>query len=127
MPHILHYRSKCPAGNNPGCHAYGPTNHPSYTSNHSSSHQHVRGASNPQLHFFYRLLLITLLCAFTTFSPARASGLDPVQYVQTTNAQGYFPLVQNTDTTPLFVDPADWPGVLRAATDLQTDITRVTN
>ncbi len=37
-----------------------------------------------------------------------------------------FPLVSQTVAAPLFLDPADHAGVLRAAADLQTDIEKVT-
>ncbi len=38
-----------------------------------------------------------------------------------------FPLVTPEQTAPLWTDAADWPGVVRAAHDLQADIERVTN
>src|SRR6187549_2952446 len=41
-------------------------------------------------------------------------------------APGAFPLVTETAAAPLFVASADWPGVIRAAGDLQADIQRVT-
>jgi hypothetical protein len=39
---------------------------------------------------------------------------------------GAFPLVSASAAASIFVDPADWPGVRRAAGDLQADIERVT-
>jgi hypothetical protein len=39
---------------------------------------------------------------------------------------GAFPLVDASSAAPLYTDAADWPGVRRAAGDLQTDIERVT-
>jgi hypothetical protein len=41
-------------------------------------------------------------------------------------ATGAFPLVSASSATPLCVDAAEWPGVSRAAGDLQADIERVT-
>ena len=38
---------------------------------------------------------------------------------------GAFPLVAGTTAAPLFVAAGDWPGVIRAAADLQADIERV--
>src|SRR5439155_8954291 len=39
---------------------------------------------------------------------------------------GSFPFVHGRQAAPLFVDKADYPGVLRAAGDLQADVERVT-
>ena len=39
---------------------------------------------------------------------------------------GGFPLELNKQAAPIFLDSADWPGVLRAGADLQSDIERVT-
>jgi hypothetical protein len=41
-------------------------------------------------------------------------------------ASGCFPLEQNKQSAPIFLDQADWPGVLRAGADLQADVERVT-
>jgi hypothetical protein len=46
-------------------------------------------------------------------------------YVQFAPAPGKFPLVANRTAATLIVDPADWPGVIRAAKDLQSDIQKV--
>src|ERR1700728_3403970 len=53
-------------------------------------------------------------------------GLGEPRYVKTTAAAGSFPLVHDGTAARLSVDPNDWPGVIRAAHDLQTDIQRVT-
>ena len=39
---------------------------------------------------------------------------------------GSFPLVNAKQPAPIFLDPSDWPGVLRAGGDLQADVERVT-
>ena len=39
---------------------------------------------------------------------------------------GSFQLLANKQSAPIFLDPADWPGVLRAGGDLQADVERVT-
>ncbi len=39
---------------------------------------------------------------------------------------GSFPLLAAKQPAPIFLDPADWPGVLRAGADLQADVERVT-
>ena len=41
-------------------------------------------------------------------------------------APGSFPLEASKQSAPIFLDPADWPGVLRAGGDLQADVERVT-
>src|SRR5947207_2179125 len=55
--------------------------------------------------------------------PVAAYALGQPRYVDTTSTPGSFPLVR----AAIFVDPADWPGVTRAASDLRADIGRVTN
>jgi hypothetical protein len=54
-----------------------------------------------------------------------ALGQPP--YVAFTPANGSFPLAENNRAATLWVDPADWPGVVRAVGDLQADVHRVTN
>ena len=46
--------------------------------------------------------------------------------VSETAESGSFPLEVNRQAAPLTLDPADWPGVLRAGADLQADVERVT-
>lgn len=65
--------------------------------------------------------LVALVIA-TAVSPAHAAD----SYVSATPTPGAFPIAQGPATATLYVDPADWPGVARAATDLQADIQRVT-
>ncbi|HEX4006537.1 MAG TPA: glycosyl hydrolase 115 family protein [Acidobacteriaceae bacterium] len=67
-----------------------------------------------------------LLTAFIAIAPACAHALNQPQYVRFTPGPGAFTLAANGAATPICVDPADWPGVLRAAHDLQQDIHRVT-
>jgi len=47
-------------------------------------------------------------------------------YVQTQASPGAFAVAQRGTTANVFADPADWPGVVRAAGDLSADIERVT-
>jgi hypothetical protein len=70
-----------------------------------------------------RLLLCGVLCLA---SSAPAWALGQPSYVTTATAPGAVPLVRGQQTTPIWVDAADWPGVVRAAGDLQADIRRVT-
>ena len=56
----------------------------------------------------------------------QAFSIGQTQYVRTVSERGAFPVVQLNRAATILVDPADWPGVLRAAGDLQSDIVRVT-
>src|SRR5580698_176117 len=67
-----------------------------------------------------RLLLAGLLLT------ANLWALGGPRYVETSSRPGTFPLVENGSAAALRVDAADWPGVLRAARDLQADVNRVT-
>jgi hypothetical protein len=69
-------------------------------------------------------LLLILLGGLSIHSSAFAIGQE--QYVQTASEKNSFPIVQNKLAATIYVDPADWPGVIRAAKDLQSDIARVT-
>jgi len=55
--------------------------------------------------------------------PAHPLGGAPE--VGFTAAPGTFPLVDRDAAAPLWVDAHDWPGVIRAAGDLQADVERV--
>jgi Glycosyl hydrolase family 115/Gylcosyl hydrolase family 115 C-terminal domain len=59
--------------------------------------------------------------------PAIAHAIGQPRYILTQPAPGAFAVVQQKLAAPILVDSADWPGVLRAATDLQADIARVTS
>jgi hypothetical protein len=71
------------------------------------------------LAFCLLLLLVPALASL----PALALGQPKV--VETTAAAGSLRLVQGGAAAPLVVDSADFPGVIRAAHDLQADIERV--
>jgi hypothetical protein len=68
------------------------------------------------------------LCLFAAFLASFAFGFgalgDPVLLVDSA-APGAFPLVTESAAAALFVAQADWPGVIRAASDLQADVERV--
>src|ERR1051325_8057682 len=66
----------------------------------------------------FLLLIAAHPCAF---------ALGQLQYIETHFTPGCFPIVNETSVATLFVDSNDFPGVIRAANDLQTDIARVTN
>lgn len=73
-----------------------------------------RGASS--------IAIIALLWAISGFAAVSAGPA----FVTTTATPGAFPLHVSGVSTPLFVDAADYPGVLRAAAELRTDVERVT-
>ena len=54
-------------------------------------------------------------------------ALGQVQYVVDTYSQGCFSIVKKNAAANLYVDANDFAGVVRAAGDLQADITRVTS
>ncbi|MCC3158562.1 glycosyl hydrolase 115 family protein [Hymenobacter sp. 15J16-1T3B] len=81
---------------------------------------------------FYSLRLswlpVLLVWLLTAARPALAGPAVPGAdtYVSADKGKGRFPLVAGGQAAPLFASAADWPGVLRAARDLQADIQRVT-
>jgi hypothetical protein len=69
-------------------------------------------------------LAITTLCLLA-FS-ARAFAIGAPRYVESVFHPGDFALVEQGRAVPLRVDSNDYAGVVRAVTDLQGDVTRVT-
>jgi hypothetical protein len=71
-----------------------------------------------------------LLCALFLLAYTRSWAESPTglgeQYVSAKKSKGGFTLAASGKTAPLFASAQDWPGVLRAAKDLQADINRVT-
>jgi Glycosyl hydrolase family 115/Gylcosyl hydrolase family 115 C-terminal domain/Glycosyl hydrolase family 67 N-terminus len=55
-----------------------------------------------------------------------AYAIGQARYILDRPSAGAFPIVQSKTATPILIDPTDWPGVARAAADLQADIERVT-
>ena len=64
---------------------------------------------------------VVLLCPAGAFA-----ALGRPDVVTTTPSAGAVVLAHGERRAPLFLDAADWPGVLRAARDLQADVERVT-
>ncbi len=69
-----------------------------------------------------------VLSAVAAFIPAvrPAAAFGQEQYVRFSPASDSFTVVNASTTSPIYVDPKDWPGVLRAANDLSNDIKDVT-
>src|SRR5580693_3536808 len=73
-----------------------------------------------------RVIKLLLLLLLGLLSVSRKSfALGEVQYVENSPSRGSFALV-GADTAAILVDSNDWPGVVRAAHDLQADVARVT-
>jgi hypothetical protein len=68
----------------------------------------------------------TIVYAASALAPRAAWALGQEQYVQFAQAPGSFTVVNGTTTAAIYVDAKDWPGVLRAAKDLSSDITAIT-
>ncbi|MEO8593474.1 MAG: glycosyl hydrolase 115 family protein [Candidatus Solibacter sp.] len=66
-----------------------------------------------------RLIILALCLASNGFA------LGQARYVLNTGAPGSFPLVQNKTAAAIYVDAADYAGVVRAAGDLAADVQRV--
>jgi glycosyl hydrolase family 115 (putative glucuronidase)/glycosyl hydrolase family 115 len=60
-------------------------------------------------------------------APAPLPPPDTTSYVAVTPGPGFFPLVAAGRAAPLWLSDGDYPGVIRAARDLQGDIRRVTD
>jgi hypothetical protein len=71
------------------------------------------------------LLLLTLLLKDRGAPALAAAPLAADTIVTETAGPGDFPLVRERTAAPIFLADADYSGVLRAATDLQADIERV--
>jgi hypothetical protein len=66
--------------------------------------------------------LVALAAVSAVFAPQSALALGQEQYVQFSVAKGSFAVVDAKTNSTIYVDPSDWPGVLRAANDLASDI-----
>jgi hypothetical protein len=74
-------------------------------------------------HAFKVCILLALTVAV---APEKTRAIDGVSFVSGTATSGSFPLVAGRAPAAIHVDSADWPGVVRAAGDLQADVNRVT-
>src|SRR4030095_7839568 len=72
-----------------------------------------------------KLSFLLALLAAVAFPP-NLLAIGRTRYVETTASRGSFPLVGSRGASPIYVDARDWPGVIRAVSDLQADIQRVT-
>jgi glycosyl hydrolase family 115 (putative glucuronidase)/glycosyl hydrolase family 115 len=74
--------------------------------------------------FLVAICRATLFIALASYSQA-AFALGEPNYVEAAASPGSFALVADT-VAGILVDANDWPGVIRAANDLATDVNRVT-
>jgi hypothetical protein len=58
-------------------------------------------------------------------APSARAALGERSIVAFEPSPGAFPVVDGGAAAPLLVDPGDWPGVVRVARDLQSDVERV--
>src|SRR5215469_8526216 len=77
--------------------------------------------------FSSHILRIGALALFCLLASCHAGAIGQERYVETSHKQSDFSIVEKKMATPLYVDSGDYPGVIRAAKDLQADIERVTN
>ena len=71
-------------------------------------------------------ILFALAAASPILVPHRAWALGQEQYVQFAPALGGFAIVNADTVATIYLDAKDWPGVLRAAKDLASDIKDIT-
>jgi hypothetical protein len=81
-----------------------------------------------------KIIITVVMCLFsfsfsscvTAVEESKVSAIDQQQYVETVPSEGSLMLAQKGEMAVLYVDSNDWPGVVRAAGDLQSDVNRVT-
>jgi len=68
-----------------------------------------------------------LFCSLSIlFLSDRGNALEKKDYVKFATSKDSFAIVEKKQASPFYVDSSDYPGVLRAANDLRTDIATVT-
>ena len=74
------------------------------------------------------LLVCLLLVSSCVTTRVRKAGLplERETYIDTVYNEGDFRLAEKGKPATIYVDSADWPGVIRAAGDFAADINRVT-
>lgn len=69
-----------------------------------------------------------LFClSFATFLPTTTSAIGTPSYISTTTGKNFFTLSASGKSNPLIINSKDFPGVIRALKDLQSDINKVTD
>ena len=75
------------------------------------------------INLFLRLSVAGLLISLISFS---ATAIGETGYISNTKQNNYFTLSESGKSAPLYIDSADYTGVIRALKDLQSDIGKVT-
>jgi hypothetical protein len=77
---------------------------------------------------YYKFIHSSVLClSLTAALTAKTNAVPTASGVVSTQNRNDFPLSVAGKSAPLYVSSADYPGVIRACKDFQTDIGRVTN
>jgi hypothetical protein len=83
-------------------------------------------SERPVRKVFQKLLFIFLPAAFLLTGIGEVKAIVPDCYITTENGDGYFPIASSGKTAAIHANSDDYPGVIRALNDLQSDINRVT-
>src|SRR5271170_7072277 len=70
---------------------------------------------------------VILAAACLVALPSVAAAIGQEKYVETRYHPSDFKLIERKSAAPIYVDANDYPGVVRAVSDLQADLQRVTN
>ncbi len=70
--------------------------------------------------------VIVFVCSQITALHITAFGLGSPRFVETARQAGGFTIATKKSLATIYVDGSDYPGVVRAAADLQSDVARVT-
>ena len=71
------------------------------------------------------LVLVTILFYFSIINGQISS--DNESFISAEKGKGKFTISASGNSAPLLISSVDWPGVIRAFKDLQTDIGKVTS
>ncbi len=74
---------------------------------------------------FPRPFPATLIIFFLLFISRHGFALGQEQYIEEKSSHGSFPIFQEGHAAVIYVDINDYPGIVRVANDLKTDILRV--
>jgi len=77
--------------------------------------------------FFHSSFLFFVYFSLAIFLPTSALAIGEPSYISTVNGNNFFTLSAAGKSSPLFIGSNDYPGVIRALKDLQSDIKKVTN
>jgi len=78
-----------------------------------------------KLKHFFLITGIILIESFSVKAADKSGPKTPPQYIQHEISKNAFAIVANGKATSIYVDAADWKGVIRAANDLGDDVRKV--